>query len=193
MTTKAVDRMLEQILSIDWAYNPEHEGSHVLLLQEHFRRMVINTKRLNESNIFITGDLGDALNPQARAPEEHIQHLRQHLLNRTWPAFVHVLEYALHWAVARYTPEAHVLKDHPDPYKPILVMYERGGTFAFDHKTDTYQLSMNFDGAAIPKQPWWKWNRRQPFIRLDGNALDEADMDWYDFLDDQDADDESDD
>lgn len=193
MSTQAADRMLEGILSVDWTYNPEHEGSHVLLLQEHFRRMVINTKRFNESNIFITGDLGDMVNPQARAPEEYIQRLRQHLMNRTWPGFVHVLEYALHWAVARYTPEARFLKDHPDPYKPILMMYQRGGTFTFDHKTDTFQLSMNFHGAAIPKQPWWKWNRRQPFIRLDDSTLNEADMDWFDFLDDQDTDDESDD
>ncbi len=182
MSTKAADRILETILSVNWTYDPQHQGSHVLLLQEHFRRMVLNTKHLDESNIFITGDLGDAVNPQARAPESYVRQLREHLLERTWPSFVHVLEYALHWAVARYTPEAAVLKDLPDPYKPILVMYERGGTFTFDHKTDTYQLSMNFEGPAVPKLPWWKWNRRQPFIRLDNIALEEADLDWHDFL-----------
>lgn len=186
--SKAVDRTLELILSVDWAYNPEHEGSHVLLMQEHFRRMGINTKRFDSSNVFITGDLGASVNPDARAPEDYIKQLRAHLLDKTWPSFVHVLEYALHWSVARYTTEAEILKDHPDPYKPILILYQRGGTFTFDHKRDAFQMSMNFEGPAIPRQPYWKWIRRQPYIRLDNIALDEADMEWLDYLNEDEED-----
>lgn len=183
--TSALDRTLELILSLDWEYSLDHEGSNALLLQEHFRRMVLNTKKANPNNIFSTGDLGDMVNPQARAPQDYVQKLRLHLLGKTWPAFVHTLEYALHWSVARYTPPAEPLKSLPDPYKPILLMYQRGGTFTFDHKKDAFLLSLDNSGVMVNKQPWWHWNLKKPFIRLDDAALDQADMDWLDLLDEQ--------
>ena len=183
--TKALERTLNLILSVDWEYDMEHEGSNALLLQEHFRRMVINTKKLNPNLIFSTGDLADLVNPQIRAPEEAIQQVRDHVLDKTWPAFVRTLEYALHWAVARYTPPAEPLKSLPDPYKPILIMYERGGTFTFDHKKDAYLLSLDNSGVLVNKQAWQRWNQPKPFIRLDDGALDQADMDWFDMLDEQ--------
>lgn len=185
MTESGVERTLERILAVDWAYNIDHEGSHVLLLQEHFRRMVINTKKFNGNNIFSAGDLADAVNPAARAPQAYVTQLRQHLLGKTWPAFVRTLEYALHWAVARYTPPAAALKDMPDPYKPVLILYERGGTFTYDHKREAYLVSMDNAGVMVNRQPWWKWNRRHPFVRLDESALEQADIDWFEMLDSQ--------
>lgn len=183
--TDALQQTLDRILAVDWAYNIDHEGSHLLLLQEHFRRMVINTKKLDPNRIFSIGDIAELIDPQARAPQESVKQLRDHLLNRTWPAFVRTLEYALHWSVARYTDKGEVLKDQPDPFKPILIMYERGGTFTFDHKKEGYLVSMYNDGVIVNRQPYWKWNRRHPFIRLDENALNQADIDWIEMLNDE--------
>lgn len=184
---RAAEQLLDRIMMVDWEYNLEHEGSHALLLQEHFRRMVVNTTKFDRSHVFHTGDLADLVNPQVRAPQAMVTQLRGHLLSKTWPAFVRTLEYALHWAVVRYSKPAEVLQGLPDPYKPIVVMYERGGTFTYDHKKEAYLLSMDNLGTMVNKQPnWYYWDRRQPFVRLDEKALAEADIEWLEMLEDND-------
>lgn len=186
MSTRAAEELLDRIMMVDWKYNLDHEGSHAMLLQEHFRRMVVNTTKFDRSRIFQTGDLANLVNPKASAPYAMVKQLKAHLLGKTWPAFIRTLEYALHWSVARYTEPAEVLHGLPDPYKPIIKMYERGGTFTYDHKKEAYLLSMDNLGAMVTKQPnWYYWDRRQPFVRLDENALAEADIEWLEMLDDQ--------
>ena len=185
--TRAAEQLLDRILMVDWEYDIEHEGSHALLLQEHLRRMVVNTTKSDRSRIFQTGDLSQLVNPNEGAPLDMVKQLKDHLLGKTWPAFIRTLEYALHWAVVRYTEPAEKLQGLPDPYKPIIIMYERGGTFTFDHKKEAYLLSMDNLGAMVNRQPnWYYWDRRQPFVRLDEKALAEADIEWLEMLEDHD-------
>ncbi|NDJ84638.1 MAG: hypothetical protein GYB66_02020 [Chloroflexi bacterium] len=179
MTDSLVKQTLQRILAVDWHYDPAHRGSHVQVMKEHFRRMVIWSQALELKPIVFMGDLGAAINPEVRAAGDTISQLRDHLLDRTWPGFVKLLEYALHWAaVNEATPLLRKYRSLPDPYEPVLVLYERGGAVRIDRKTGELLLSMTAEGPIIVLENWWKWKRRNPFIELDAAALDVADAQW---------------
>ena len=167
MSEVEVDKTLARILAVDWQYDPSQQAVHVRLLKEHFRRVVEWTKALDAKPMFYMGDLAGFIDPEIRAAPEKVAALRSHLVDKTWPSFVRMLEYTLHWAALKDTPEIESYRSLPDPFEPILVLYERGGTVTIDRKTGDYLLSMTGSGPVVAQQHWWRWNRRKPFIWLD--------------------------
>ena len=151
MNTTNIDKAIERIRSISWESDFSRQKSQTALLHEHWRRMVKWTEFLNCREQWLFGDLASCIDSNLEIDESKIQKLKQDLeLLRMYlhPFIRRVCINFVRWETLKEGSSLVEQSNLPDPYEPIILMFERGGIF--------YTESGYFDlsGAGIPRPTW---------------------------------------
>ncbi|MEU1898034.1 hypothetical protein ABZ512_06620 [Nocardiopsis dassonvillei] len=127
-TTTAVSHLAARIHAIDWDGDVEHTRSRVALMREYLRRSAVWTRALGTRG-WPFYDIAEFAAPGVRAADEVVEGvLESPVVIDQYPTVGRSCVWALHLAAAR---DAGVpLPDLPDPFEPLIRMYERGGGFS---------------------------------------------------------------
>ncbi len=135
--------------------------------------MILWAKKLDCVDAWPYFSPANYLAPDIKVDEETIAALRQHLKRVGIDSVLMrgKLDHTLRWAaVIDGLPES-VDASLPHPYDPILIMYERGGTFS---KSDG-NLIMVSDRVGFSKGRWTDFDKLTPYVALDKATLDAID------------------
>jgi hypothetical protein len=80
--------------------------------------------------------------------------------------------YYVHWSMVKDTLKVTQL-DLPDPYEPLIVMFERGGSFP-KKEFNIY----NFWSGGIPVNEPENYYASLPYVELDSDVLDQIDLEY---------------
>ncbi|WP_189334786.1 hypothetical protein [Actinoplanes ianthinogenes] len=163
----------ERIRAISWAQSMDHVYSRTLLMREFLRRAAV-----------VVGDSGPpgwpfcdlvaVVDPSVRADAALVAEVAGAV--RGAGQFTPIPETcvaALHGA--RLAAERAV--PWPDPFEPLLLMYERGGAFTFNGAG-----MIEVDLVGIPRRTPREYLSVAPIASLDAAYLDEADAEFAEKL-----------
>lgn len=175
MTVKiSTKKAIERILAINWEPDDTRVGSHIALLQEYLRRAALWAKVLNCTEqwpFFDIAAIAVGVDPSQRADNAQIEALRDYF--SATPFYVvgiieKTCEWFLHWQVVKNQEKVRKF-NLPDPYEPLILLYERGGIFSTEHGF------FNFTAASFPRGTWTQHDRDLPVVELESAALDRLD------------------
>jgi hypothetical protein len=171
MNLNPVEQAKHRVLSINWKYdNPCKEGSHRLLFNEFLRREALAAQATGALNTqsylelvdkypafidmpgvgWLMHDYAAFFDPSLKLEDEEIHALAEELQVKGYPFWysARVCVYFIHWAAVQDHPT--VMQQHLlNPYEPLIMLYERGGTFRRD-KDGTWEFASTayFIGSA---------------------------------------------
>ncbi|RSN40485.1 hypothetical protein [Actinomadura sp. WAC 06369] len=141
--------LLGRLHEINWqdagAMAVEHEKSRVQLLLEYLRRAAIWGREigpLTDERAALLESLGISahswpfydfaamMNPSVRATAEQLDHLRTAIPYTFGSPTLHACENALHLATLK--DQGLQQGELPDPFEPLILLFERGGGFTVD-------------------------------------------------------------
>jgi hypothetical protein len=163
---------LARLQAVDWTGGSgfKHHRSRVRLMAEYLRRTALWAQALDATSEWPFFDIAAHVDPSIQVPENQAKELEALIYNHIgWPSVDRLARAALHWAALKDAgvPTAPGL---PDPYEPILLMFDRGGAWT----TEAGFIDVN--GAAVRRQSWQDHLAPEPITALDSvtlNALDE--------------------
>ncbi|WP_158835903.1 hypothetical protein [Streptomyces sp. NRRL S-350] len=174
--------MTDRLAAIKWTKPAErnaHAASRSRLMVEYLRRASLWADLLGGPPGWPFFDLAGALAPEVRVDpavaerledciEEHIGGISTENGCRA----------AVRWATLGDAPGVR-LPDLPDPFEPLILMYERGGEVIADESR-----AFDFAGRRVPIRPWRGHISAEPAVALDPETLDALDaLDALDVLD----------
>jgi hypothetical protein len=188
-------KALHRLCSIDWSRKESGCKSSIALMKEYLRRAASWGKKLNATDRWPFFDVAKCISESLCAPDELEIPLKQYLTKLTlWPTIKKSCAWYLNWNVlkdraidqsvdwkeSRDRANGRLdfkawLSDQesfsPDPYEPLILLYERGGRFNTEHGF------INVVGAGIPAliSGWSAYHRTNPFVALDEETLDRLD------------------
>lgn len=175
MTVKIpINKAMERIFAINWEPDDARVGSQIALLQEYLRRAALWAKTLDCTEqwpFFDIAAIAVGVDPSQRADNAQVEVLRHHFSQApfyTIGIIENTCEWFLHWQVVKNQPEVRKF-NLPDPYEPLIILYERGGIFSTEHGL------FNFEAASFPRGTWMQHDRDFPVVLLESAALDRLD------------------
>ncbi|MEP7288560.1 MAG: hypothetical protein ABI947_22640 [Chloroflexota bacterium] len=169
-----VESTLQRLLTVNWKADYARYKSHKALLHEYFRRTALWAKALVATAEWPIIDLALHIDPSIRAEKAILDRWRQHLDHtendkRVPPEMEFILEAALHWASVEDKQLTGTF-NLPQPYEPIILMYERGGFFYRSHEgIDITAVT------AISRRGWDAYDRDTPWGSIEVSELDKID------------------
>ncbi|GAB4211616.1 MAG: hypothetical protein OHK0022_46360 [Roseiflexaceae bacterium] len=160
----------ERLLAISWKHDHTREGSNLGLLREYFRRMAHWGRALNCVDQWPFFDVAAQIDPAARVDPAIIHLLHERLQSQ--PAstrMAQTCEWFLHWSLIAGRPEVQRFGLLP-PYDPLILMYERGGSFHSEH--GFYYVGSAGMSRGLPKD----YTSTEPIVPLDPQVLDAYDQ-----------------
>ena len=165
----SVDRAIERIKAIDSELKDFRVGSHIALFKEYLRRASLWATALGCTDKWPLFDVAAQIDPSLRSDEAKVEalkcHLKPFLLSGT---IERTCEWFVHWAVVKNSPEVTKIA-LPDPYDPLILLYERGGDFRFE------QGFFDFPVGGFPRGNLSDHYNLSPHILLDEEVLDQLD------------------
>jgi hypothetical protein len=173
-----VEVLCERLLAVDWAYDARRKKSHVELFKEYMRRQALWLDTLAMTEDFPCYDIAALINEEIRAGSDFTNALREHLtaceLNSTM-IITGVLESALHWAALEDLDQLADFPDLPNPYEPLVVLFERHGTFTIEEMFGRYVIGYTERGPSLARGPWQRYYQMEPYIELELSVLNRLD------------------
>jgi hypothetical protein len=172
MTVKtSTDTALERILAIKWEPDDSRVNSHIALLREYLRRAALWAKALDCTDEWPFFDVAAHIGA-LDADETQVKKLKTHFMET--PFYVagiieKTCEWFFHWERVKNLPKISEFT-LPEPYEPLIVMYERGGIFSMEHGF------FDFAVRSFPRGKWHKYDQIRPLLELDTRTLDELDI-----------------
>ncbi len=161
MSASFVSQLAGRLASVDWEGDWERSRSRVKLMREFLRRSAFWAGELGSAD-WPFFDVAALVDPSVRADPQTVEHVVAGA-SAHQPVVADTCAWALHFAALR---DADVrLPELPDPFEPLVDMYERGGAFLLDG-TGTVQV----DAAAIPLATREQW-LAQPELSLTAAEL----------------------
>lgn len=162
MSQTWVAAVYQRILSINWHPDDSRRELYALLMLEHFRRTALWLKSLElRSPARPLFDLAESVDPTIRADSQIVETLRQHLNPfKINTRMEEVCQWALHWAALKDASKVETFR-LPDPYEPLLVMFESGGSFRQGHE------GIEIVGGLLPTRNWLEYAEHASFVELD--------------------------
>jgi hypothetical protein len=180
MNLNPVEKARQRILLINWKYDdPYKEGSHRLLFDEFLRRSAMLAKAVglldDSENGWLMYDYAVFFDSSLELEEEEIDALAAELQVNGYPSWYaeRVCVYFLHWVAVENHPDV-VEQTLLNPYEPLIMLYERGGTFRRD-KDGTWEFTF----TAFFIDPPGNYLSRAPVVDLnDESLLDSVDEEF---------------
>lgn len=165
----SVDRTIARIKAIKWELNDSRTASHIALLKEYLRRASLWATALGCTDKWPFFDVAAQIKSSLRSNEAKIEEVECHLaplpISRTIRRFC---EWFVHWSVVKNSPEITRIA-LPDPYEPLILLYERGGDFYREH------VFLCFSVGCFPIGKLSDHYSLSPHILLDEEVLDQLD------------------
>jgi hypothetical protein len=147
-------------------------------LQEYLRRAALWSKALDCTDEWPFFDVAAHICPLECADDTKVKVLKTHFTET--PFYVagiieKTCEWFLHWDRVKNLPK---VSDFtlPEPYEPLIIMYERGGIFSMEHGF------FDFAVGSFPRGKWQQYEEIIPLLKLDTITLDRVDIDSGDGL-----------
>jgi hypothetical protein len=175
----------ERVKSINWEWKSDYKaGSSKLLLMEFLRRAALWAEVFNLIDVPGTGwpllDYAAYVDSSLKINEDNddfdeLSAQAEELLVDGSPSFYtkRVCVYFVHWALVKNKIEV-TKYNLPDPYEPLIVLYERGCRFQRDH-TGVWEYH---NTSGFPVRSAIYYLSSEPIIELDEASLDQADEDF---------------
>lgn len=141
-TAETTNGTFQRLMALTWEGAPNPRAM-VRLMREHLRLMARWASALGCEDAWPFFDVAAKVQPEARASAAEVTTLEQHLRSLHLPnRVVNACIWALHWDQVKALPEAARFA-LPDPFEPLLAMFEQGGRFTTEHGY------VDLDGAAF--------------------------------------------
>lgn len=170
--TTIADTALERILAIKWEPDDTRVDSHIPLLREYLRRAALWAKALDCTDEWPFFDVAAHLCPLDTADQTKIEALNTHFTQIQFYAtgiIEKTCKWFIHWECVKNLPKVSEFT-LPEPYEPLIIMYERGGIFSTEHGF------FDFGVASFPRGQWKQYDQTIPLLELDAKTLDEIDI-----------------
>ncbi|MFF3993609.1 hypothetical protein ACFYX8_09900 [Streptomyces cyaneofuscatus] len=160
----------DRLGAIDWDDDGaafRHAHSRALLMREYLRRAALWAKAYGAEESWPFFDIAEYVDADITTPPKVAEELEQ-LLKDLAPASLRTTcRAAVRWSALR---DAHrdLPADLPDPYEPLLLMYERGGGYYLEEYLD-------LNGVMIPLRDMESNISAAPFVTLAPTTLDALD------------------
>ena len=163
---------LERILAIKWEPDDTRVHSHIALLREYLRRAALWAKALNCTDEWPFFDVAAHLCPLETADETKIEALNTHFMQT--PFYVagiieKTCKLFIQWERVKNSPKVSEFT-LPEPYEPLIMLYERGGIFSTEHGFFDFAI------GGFPRGQWQQYDQTIPLLELDTKTLDEIDI-----------------
>ncbi|MDB1086311.1 hypothetical protein PJ985_01825 [Streptomyces sp. ACA25] len=152
----------------DWSAAFDHANSRALLMREYLRRAALWARAYGAEDAWPFLDLAEYVDPDVRpAPdvEAEVEELLRSGVGRD--SVKRTCRGAVRWAALRASTST-ALPDLPEPYEPLLLMYERGGGFYLEEMLD-------LNGVSIQLGDFEHNLGATPFLTLEPATLDALD------------------
>ncbi|MCX4845080.1 hypothetical protein [Streptomyces sp. NBC_00893] len=152
MSTELPRAVLERLRAVDWygdwdtAYS--HSRSRALLMREYLRRAALWAQAYGAEEEWPFFDVTEFVDPAFRPAPEVESELEDYVAHNVGtPSTARACRGAVRWAALRAEGKV-ALPELPDPYEPLLLMFERGGGYSIEEFIDLYGVMIpygNFD------------------------------------------------
>ncbi|MDA0565905.1 hypothetical protein LG943_16520 [Streptomonospora sp. S1-112] len=126
-----VTALADRVAGFTFRHDPARQGSQTALLEEYLRRAAHWQERVPDAGLF--GDFAAALDPAVRADPALVERVRAAVPADQSALVRDTCLNALHFRALEAAGRRPA--DLPDPFEPLLLMYERGDGF---HSTQGY-------------------------------------------------------
>ncbi|MET8626170.1 hypothetical protein ABZW30_20850 [Kitasatospora sp. NPDC004669] len=177
MSSDVVQSMVDRLKAINWK-SPgeaiERGYSRAALMEEYFRRAALWLNAYGEPQMWPFFDLAEIVDPSVRADPAVIADIQGFIDEASCSSYaMDSGAAAVQWAALTSAPGVQ-LRPLPDPFEPLLRLYERGGSsFRF---TNGF---IDFGMIMVPRSNWRKHLSLTPVIELDGQVLDAVDAEGW--------------
>jgi hypothetical protein len=163
---ESVRSMAARLSAITWERRGDKAWSKAVLLKEYFRRAAQWADRHACDSRVPFFDIAACVNPDARAAKHVIDEVLATVAagGGGWNA-KQVTPFILHWAALN----AEDRQTLPDPFEPLILLFERGGTFHTEHG------EVNLEWKSVRMAGWRKRANDPPAADLTPEALDAID------------------
>jgi hypothetical protein len=170
--TSGAASTLARLSAVDWdrvAF--DRRESRVALMREYLRRAALWARELDAASAWPFFDIAALIAPDLQPLQELTEELETLIYERVgWPSVQTCCRAALRWATlldSGYPIPAGL----PEPYEPLLLLFERGGEFYTEHGF------IELDGASIMRKPMADYLSDKPVLAsLDPDYLDALDV-----------------
>ncbi len=170
MTTGAgTERLVRRLGSLQFEESIEHNGSRLVLMREYLRRSALWAQVLGRMDEWPFFDIAAAADPSAQLDDESVRAVLGGLVGRGMrPHDKRFIRFMLNFTMLREWPQG-----LPDPFEPLLMVYERGGSFG--REAGSIRIG-HIDG--LPERNPEMHAGRVPEPDLSAAALDRFDREW---------------
>ncbi|MER6997092.1 hypothetical protein [Streptomyces sp. NPDC000410] len=138
MTEKSSRRVLERLRAVDWGDDfaaSDHSNSRALLMREYLRRAALWARAYGAEQSWPFFDIAEHVDAEIQASPEITAEVEEVLVGLAPTSLQRTCRAAVRWAALR---DGHddLPADLPDPYEPLLLMYERGGGYFLEEYLD---------------------------------------------------------
>lgn len=168
-----VMKELERLLAIRWAFNDTRLNSHVALVREYLRRAALWAKVLEGVDRWPFFDVAACISPEVRADPHSVGILQSALPGKSFTFTINkTCLWDLHWHnLKSLLPDRVGNYNLPDPYEPLVHLYERGGTFHTEHGfIDVFTVGIPYKYRSCQA-----YQAATPLAASDDDALDRLD------------------
>ncbi|MEV8455337.1 hypothetical protein AB0467_26120 [Streptomyces sp. NPDC052095] len=172
MSTEPPRAVLERLRTVDWYGDWEtargHSRSRALLMREYLRRAALWARAYGAEEQWPFFDVTEFAAPGFRAAPEIESELEDYVAHSVGtPSTARTCRGAVRWAAFR-AGTGDGLPGLPQPYEPLLLMYERGGGYSIEEYIDLC-------GVMIPHGTLRSNLDAEPFLALAPSTLDVLD------------------
>ncbi|MET8626169.1 hypothetical protein ABZW30_20845 [Kitasatospora sp. NPDC004669] len=173
MNTSLTNTVMERLAAIGWTHpvgHNTHAASRSRLMVEYLRRAALWAEVLGGPPRWPYFDIAGALAPEVLVAPATAEQLEKYIEENVDGVSAElVCRAAVRWATLRDTPGVR-LPDLPDPFEPLILLYERGGEVLYD---DSW--AFNFGLRRIQIELWHEHLSPEPATALDPATLDALD------------------
>ena len=168
---EAVNAMAARLKTADWSRRGDRTWSKAALLKEYFRRTArwAAAYAIDSPEPFF--DIGACVASDIRADAAAVTEAVALAKDRGADYIVssYLVPFMLHWAALQATPGVRFEPHLEDPYEPLLVLFERGGSF----HTEKGEVDLEWKSVRI--SGWRERADAPPIESFDAEFLDEVD------------------
>ncbi|MFB6875467.1 hypothetical protein [Streptomyces sp. NPDC056323] len=148
MSAEPPRAVLERLRAVDWYGDWDmavsHSRSRALLMREHMRRAALWAQAYGAEEQWPFFDVTEFVDPTFRLDPEIESELKDYVAHNVGtPSTARTCRGAVRWAALRERGGIG-LPDLPDPYEPLLLMYERGGGYSIEEFIDLYGVMITY-------------------------------------------------